>query len=119
MADLFTQRSYSSLFAIGLLNGLLPCGLVYIALAGALASGTALNGALFMAAFGLGTIPMMMSLSWFANVISVRFRSGLRMAFPYLISVMAILMILRGMNLGIPYLSPKMEANGNKTCCHK
>lgn len=127
MTNLFQKRSLSSLFTIGLLNGLLPCGLVYIAIAGAIASGSAVKGAVFMAGFGLGTIPLMMTLSWFVNLINPRFRSGLRFAFPYLVSVMAILMILRGMNLGIPYISPKMEISAKNQinfhkeikCCHK
>ncbi len=137
LSTLFSKNNLSSLFTIGLLNGLLPCGLVYMALTGAIASGKAFHGALFMAAFGLGTIPLMLSLSLFKNLISLKFRSGINKAMPYLISVMAILMIVRGLNLGIPYVSPafekesktvtccekpdnkKVAAGGEKNCCHK
>jgi sulfite exporter TauE/SafE len=120
LSALFHKKNFSSLFAIGLLNGLLPCGLVYMAIAGAIATGSALKGAAFMAAFGLGTIPVMFSLSWFSNLITVKFRSGINKALPYFISAMAVLMILRGLNLGIPYLSPEFNAkNKTMSCCEK
>jgi sulfite exporter TauE/SafE len=128
MAELFAAKSLASLFSIGLLNGLLPCGFVYLAIAAAIASGSAANGALFMAAFGIGTVPVMMMISWFAHLATMKFRSNLSKLFPYVISLMAILMILRGLNLGIPYVSPKMSAvspsevschTETKICCHK
>jgi sulfite exporter TauE/SafE len=128
ISDLFARKSSASLFSIGVLNGLLPCGFVYLAIAGAVSSGSAVKCALFMAGFGFGTIPVMMMISWFAHLVSMKFRSRLSRAFPIVVSVMAILMILRGMNLGIPYVSPKMEAgsskevnchNDKKICCHK
>lgn len=126
ISNYMNNANVPSFFAIGLMNGLLPCGLVYIAIAGAIATGSTLHGGLFMAAFGLGTIPSMFSVMWFGQLISIKFRSGIRKAFPYMISVIAIMMILRGLNLGIPYVSPKME-KGNaevscheqKECCHK
>ncbi len=117
---LFSKNNLFSLFSIGILNGLLPCGLVYIALTGALALGNIFNGMFFMAAFGLGTIPVMFSLLWFRNSITVKFRLRINNAMPYFISFMAILMIFRGMNLGIPYLSPSFDAKTNSvTCCEK
>jgi sulfite exporter TauE/SafE len=127
MAFLFQKKSLVSNFIIGLLNGLLPCGLVYMAMAGAITSGNAFNGALFMFFFGLGTMPAMIGVSFFANSISIRFRNEIRRVYPYLISCMAVLMILRGLNLGIPYVSPKLDKiekeNARPTatlkCCHK
>ena len=59
----FGFRTYSSVLVIGLLNGFLPCGLVYIALAGALISTSPMNGALYMLAFGLGTVPALLIFS--------------------------------------------------------
>ncbi|MCU0359213.1 MAG: sulfite exporter TauE/SafE family protein [Bacteroidia bacterium] len=118
-AELFRLKSTSAIFLIGLLNGLLPCGLVYIAIAGATATGNYLNGALFMFAFGLGTIPMMLSVSLFGQFIQLKYRNILRKAVPVFVSVMAILMILRGLNLGIPYVSPKIvEKKNMQTECH-
>lgn len=127
LSDLFKNRSTKALFFIGLLNGLLPCGLIYMAITGALASGSILNGALFMALFGAGTIPAMFSVAWFSNLISVKFRLTITKAMPYVVSIMAVLLILRGMNLGIPYISPKMAeqchtespAAPKVECCHK
>lgn len=110
-------RRKSSLFAIGFLNGFLPCGLVYMALAGAIATGTAAGGALFMSAFGLGTVPMMFTVAITKNLFSVSFRNHLRKAVPYFISVMAILLVLRGLNLGIPYVSPKVSEHKTLHCC--
>lgn len=106
---LFNQRSYSSLFIIGLLNGLLPCGLVYMALAGAIATGGVASGALFMFIFGLGTLPMLLLLSLAGNVVTGSFKSKINKAIPYVIFVIGVLFILRGMNLGIPYISPPEE----------
>lgn len=118
LSDLFTQRSRSALFSIGLLNGLLPCGLIYMAITGALASGSVVEGMLFMAVFGLGTVPAMFSVAWFSNLISVKFRLTITKAMPYVVSVMAVLLILRGMNLGIPYISPKMTEQTTEMSCH-
>lgn len=117
--DLFRLKSLSSMFLIGLLNGLLPCGLVYVAIAGATATGHYLNGALFMFLFGLGTLPMMLSLSLFGQFIQVKYRNLMRKAVPVFVSAMAILMILRGLNLGIPYVSPRIvEKETSAMDCH-
>lgn len=104
----FGFRTYRSTFAIGLLNGLLPCGLVYIALAGALVSVGPLNGALYMMIFGLGTMPALLSISLLGNVIGMGFRRGMQKLVPFMVILIGILFVLRGMDLGIPYLSPKM-----------
>lgn len=104
---LFMIRSYTSLFTIGILNGFLPCGLVYIAIAGALATGDIINGTFFMVLFGIGTIPMLFVLNIAGNIVSARFRTAIRKIIPVFIIIIGILFILRGMNLGIKYISPK------------
>lgn len=109
LAALLQGKRRSSLFYIGLLNGLLPCGLVYAALSGAIATGTVWGGALFMAAFGLGTLPMMLALPHLGQYIGAAFRTRLRRAVPVFVSLMAVLLILRGLNLGIPYISPMVS----------
>lgn len=121
LGRLFSQKSNSSLFVIGLLNGLLPCGLVYMAAAGAIAAGNVWNSALFMAAFGLGTLPVMWSVAFFGNYVGVSFRQKIRKAYPYMMTLMACLLILRGMGLGIPYVSPKMDVAKKEVhgCCAK
>ncbi|MES2555763.1 MAG: sulfite exporter TauE/SafE family protein [Bacteroidota bacterium] len=120
--QLFGVKTSFSLFMIGLLNGFLPCGLVYLGIAGAVATGNSIQGMLFMAAFGLGTLPAMMTLTIIRDSISVRFRERIRAVVPVFIGGMAVMLILRGMNLGIPYISPSIEeTNGNchHKCCSK
>jgi uncharacterized protein len=58
LGQLLKRRKVSSLYLFGMLNGLLPCGLVYAAGAGAVATGGALSGVGYMAAFALGTVPL-------------------------------------------------------------
>ncbi|MFN7014884.1 MAG: sulfite exporter TauE/SafE family protein [Bacteroidia bacterium] len=118
---LFKQRSFSALFSIGLLNGLLPCGLVYMAIAGSVAVADAIKGSLFMALFGVGTIPAMFIVTMVKDFISLNVRNKIQKAVPVFIGVMAILLILRGLNLGIPYISPKVQQAECTTmsCCAK
>ncbi|MEI7662777.1 MAG: sulfite exporter TauE/SafE family protein [Bacteroidota bacterium] len=122
----FGFRTYLSAWIIGLMNGFLPCGLVYIALAGALVSTNPVNGALYMLFFGLGTIPALLAVSLLGNVISLSFRRTVKKLVPFVILLIGVLFVLRGMNLGIPYLSPKMENQPKQKteqlqkpkCCH-
>lgn len=118
---LFSSKNRSSLFAIGLLNGLLPCGLVYMAIAGAIATGDVGTSIFFMAAFGLGTLPVMWSVAFFGNYIGIALRQKIRSAYPYMMMLMACLLILRGMGLGIPYVSPRpmAEIKEIRGCCAK
>ncbi len=106
---LFKKSNKSSLFAIGILNGFLPCGFVYVALAGAVALGNVENSILFMVLFGIGTIPAMFSASIVTSLFGINFRRKIYRAMPIFASVLAVVFILRGLNLGIPYLSPKLK----------
>ena len=109
IGKLFAVRSFQSLFFIGLLNGLLPCGLVYIAIAGAIGTGNTAEGAVYMILFGLGTIPMMLGISLAGNVLGLAVRRKINKIIPVLVVVVGLLFILRGLDLGIPYLSPKKQ----------
>lgn len=109
LRKLFTDRSYFSLLMIGLLNGLLPCGLVYVAIAGAIGSGTVLNGAIFMMLFGIGTIPLLLVATLASDAIGQRVRSKMQKVVPYFVFLLGVLFILRGMSLGIPFISPTAE----------
>ncbi|PRX50599.1 sulfite exporter TauE/SafE family protein [Salegentibacter salegens] len=114
------QKSPDTFYTIGFLNGFLPCGLVYMAVFGAIASGTALEGSLYMALFGLGTVPLMTAAIYLGNFINLNLRSKIRKAVPVFVVIMGMLFILRGMGLGIPYLSP-MEITPEITAaqsCH-
>ena len=118
---LFKRKSVLSVFLIGLLNGFLPCGLVYIAVAGAIASGGYLEGALYMFVFGLGNLPIMLAVSLAGNFISLNLRKRINKLIPAFMVVLAFLFILRGMNLGIPYISPQLqqtEITDDSAVCH-
>jgi len=103
---LFAIHSFPSLLLIGLLNGLLPCGLVYVALAGALNTNDVIGGVVFMLVFGLGTIPVMLTIPLLGNIIGNSFRRRYRHLLSSLVVLLGILFILRGLSLGIPYVSP-------------
>lgn len=107
------------LFGIGLLNGLLPCGLVYIALAGAVETGNPANGALYMAIFGVGTTPLMFAVALVGPSLFARWRGRLQWVIPTGLVILSLLFIARGMNLGIPYLSPHFSADPGAppACC--
>lgn len=107
----YLQKSdYQSRFVTGLLNGLLPCGMVYMALTASLAYGGIANGALFMLFFGLGTLPFMFAVVLAGNLISQNLRTTILKIIPILMILLGGLFILRGLELGIPYISPKAEA---------
>lgn len=115
---LFGQGTYKSSLFVGLLNGFLPCGLVYIALAGAVLMNSPAEGALYMLAFGAGTIPILMAVIFAGNLISIQWRNQIRKLIPYIIILIGILFILRGLDLGIPYISPHLEpAEQIPDCC--
>jgi hypothetical protein len=99
------------LLGVGFLNGMLPCGLVYFGLLNAIASASTLDSILCMIAFGLGTLPSLFFFSLYTN--TIKKRMSFQKVIPYFLSIAALLMILRGMNLGIPYISPKIEVIQN------
>ena len=116
MGFLLRRRSADGLLLLGLLNGLLPCGLVYVACAGATATGDLLNGAFYMLAFGFGTVPMMLAISLSGKLVPFSLRLKLLKAVPVAVILLASLLILRGMELGIPYVSPVLSS-ATPGCC--
>lgn len=118
---LFSKKTYGSLFAIGLLNGLLPCGLVYMAIAGAIATTNAVSGTIFMMLFGLGTIPMLFAFNMLGNALSGTLKKRMNKVIPYMIVIVGVLFILRGLDLGIHLLSPpasKLEVKQQTEMMH-
>lgn len=99
----------TAFFASGLLNGLLPCGMVYIALIASLALQNPLNGAIYMFFFGIGTIPMLIAVMVSGKILPIKIRTRLTNALPYLAMFIGILLIVRGLGLGIHYVSPKLH----------
>ncbi len=117
MSAQLRQRTFRSLVLLGMLNGLLPCGLVYVALAGAVARGTLPDGMVYMAMFGLGTLPTMLAIGLSGKLFSPGLRVRLRSAIPVGVCLLAGLLILRGLGLGIPYVSPALVAGLPMDCC--
>jgi uncharacterized protein len=111
------DSGWHSLFMIGLLNGLLPCGLVYAAIAGAIATGSAASGAIFMMAFGMGTVPVMMAVSLSKNIIGTRLKSIFNNVTPFIACLIGVLLIMRGLNMNIPFVSPSIKG-GEVYSCH-
>lgn len=101
------KKNPDTFFTVGFLNGFLPCGLVYMAVFGAIAGGSALQGSLYMLLFGLGTVPLMTTAIWVGNFLSGKVRQHVKKAIPVFLTIIAILFILRGLGLGIPFVSPK------------
>ncbi|OWK74806.1 cytochrome C biogenesis protein [Flavobacteriaceae bacterium JJC] len=130
LGKLLQKADYRSRFTTGILNGLLPCGMVYMALTASLASGGILQSAAFMALFGFGTLPFMFFVVLLGNLMTTAFRIKILKFVPVMMIVLGGLFILRGLEVGIPYISPKKEAlqvihndskehqNGNHATCH-
>lgn len=100
------KKNNDTFFMLGFLNGLLPCGLVYMALLGALTTSSALSGAFYMFLFGLGTVPLMTAVVYFGNFAKGSFRVAVQKAIPVVVVFIGALFILRGLGLGIPFVSP-------------
>tara|TARA_R110002050_G_scaffold300276_1_gene468449 strand:+ start:18836 stop:19537 length:702 start_codon:yes stop_codon:yes gene_type:complete len=100
------RKTADTFLTIGFLNGFLPCGLVYMAVFAAIAGGNALSGSLYMAVFGLGTIPLMTTAIYLSNFLKGSARQKLQKAIPVFVVIIGLLFILRGLGLGIPYISP-------------
>ena len=118
MGALFKSKNSSSFYLIGFLNGLLPCGMVYLALTSALATQSVVQGAVIMAFFGLGTMPALIMVAIGGQYMGRTIRSRLQALVPVFIFSMGILLILRGLNLGIPYLSPQTGIGTAVVPCH-
>ena len=101
-----SKKTITSSLSIGFLNGFLPCGLVYTALFGALAMGNWRGSMTYMTAFGVGTIPLMLLLILLGDFLPLALRRRLNQWLPLVVILVGILFILRGLGLGIPYLSP-------------
>jgi sulfite exporter TauE/SafE len=119
LSALFQKHNYSSVFSIGMLNGLLPCGTVYLALLASFMTGSLLKGGLFLAFFGVGTLPAMLLMVLWGAALGPLMRQRFRKLAPLALGVMGVLLLLRGMNLGIPFVSPHFaEAGEGAIGCH-
>ncbi|NJK82738.1 MAG: sulfite exporter TauE/SafE family protein, partial [Saprospiraceae bacterium] len=111
-------RRRNSHFTLGLLNGLLPCGLVYLALAGAITTATPWQGALFMLFFGLGTMPLMIGVFFVKNTLTHKIKHHLRHIASFVMLSVALLLIFRGFSIQFPTELRFWEAINHPVMCH-
>jgi sulfite exporter TauE/SafE len=117
MSKLITAKGWRANISLGIVNGFLPCGLVYAALIGAISMGDLFGGAVYMTFFGLGTLPMMIAAAVIGKTAGTTFKSRIANFTPMFMVILGILFILRGLNLGIPYVSPKLTDNNEIMNC--
>ncbi len=98
----FKKGNRSTLLSIGLLNGFLPCGMVYVGVAGAITQGHILDSMLYMMFFGLGTMPLMILMSFSGHWVSGNFRKQLFKMVPFVIFFFGFFFLWRGLEVELP-----------------
>jgi len=101
---------------VGILNGFLPCGFVYLALVGAVNTSSPIASAQYMLWFGAGTFPLMLIATIGSGYISPVFRRRINKGMPFLMIFLGCWFLLRGLSLDIPYLSPAKQQQGIAIC---
>lgn len=112
----YALQHHAGHLVVGLLNGLLPCGFVYLALVGAINTSSPIASAQFMFWFGIGTFPLMLLATVSAGFIKPVLRRRINNAVPYFMICLGVWFVLRGSGLNIPYLSPAKQASGVSLC---
>ncbi|MGJ5641186.1 sulfite exporter TauE/SafE family protein [Formosa sp. S-31] len=113
------KKTADTFLTIGFLNGFLPCGLVYMAVLSSIATADPYSGSLYMFLFGLGTIPLMTSAVYLGNMLNALAKKRIQKLIPVFVILIGVLFIIRGLGLGIPYLSPEINsgtANSHMEC---
>ncbi|GAB3663037.1 sulfite exporter TauE/SafE family protein [Echinicola sediminis] len=103
------QGGTKAFFMTGLINGLLPCGMVYIALLASMAFSNPWEGALYMLAFGAGTVPLLLALMLTGKLFTPAWRQKMFRMMPYLAVFIGVLFVVRGLGLGIHFISPELH----------
>lgn len=111
----YALKQRSGHLLIGMLNGLLPCGFVYLALIGAVNTAAVQASAAFMFWFGIGTMPLLYIATVSAGFVNKGFRAKLNKIAPCFMLALGIWFIVRGLALNIPYLSPD-KATSTEIC---
>lgn len=88
-----TLRAFAGM---GFLNGLLPCGFVYVSLTGAVTTSSATMGAVYMALFGLGTVPALLSIRFVPNLFPAALRRRFTLFMPIVAIALGLLLVIRG-----------------------
>ena len=118
MAKLLSREGLSTHFLIGALNGLLPCGLVFVAIAGAVLSDSWIQSALYMGGFGAGTLPLMLGTALAGQFISLNWRQRLRRLSPILLGLFGLYFMARGINFHLPETMRFWEIGQEVPMCH-
>lgn len=118
ISNMYTRAKRYHPFTLGAANGLLPCGLVYLALAGAVAAGTLADGMIFMTFFGLGTIPMMLALVLGIKMMTPKWRFQFRRVLPFVTLAFGVFLIYRGVVVDMPAELNFWEMLKNPIMCH-
>ncbi len=105
------QKKNNTFFTIGFINGFLPCGMLYLAIFGAIAMHNPLKSSLYMFLYGLGTIPLMTAVIYLGNSVNTIFKNKIQKVIPIVVIIIGIVFILRGLELGIPYISPNASVS--------
>jgi hypothetical protein len=116
ISHLLRRNTGGAVFGVGLLNGLLPCGMVYAALAGAISTTGGAEGGVFMAMFGLGTLPLMLLVTVLGRSFSVSVRQKIRIAQPILLTIAGLLLLQRGLQLDLSLFESAVPKAGYE--CH-
>ncbi|QFZ55211.1 sulfite exporter TauE/SafE family protein [Oceanihabitans sp. IOP_32] len=106
LGQAFKKKTADTFLTIGFLNGFLPCGLVYMAVFASITTANAFQASLYMMLFGVGTIPLMTSAIYLGKFLNTNIKQRIQKAIPVFVIIIGLLFILRGLGLGIPYLSP-------------
>ncbi|MBD0832348.1 sulfite exporter TauE/SafE family protein [Aestuariibaculum sediminum] len=114
------KKTADTFLTIGFLNGFLPCGLVYMAVFASLTMTSVYQGGLYMLFFGIGTIPLMTSAIYLGKFLNTNIKQRIQKAVPVFVIIIGALFIIRGLGLGIPYLSPEpvIDVASSTLECH-
>lgn len=97
LGDFIKQKTKLSLIITGMLNGLLPCGLTYMALTYCLTITNPVEGFFYMLVFGLGTLPVMLGLTTVLQTLMLRFNFSFRRLTTVTMVVLGVLLISRSL----------------------
>lgn len=118
IAILLRSNRWYAISSVGFLNGFIPCGLVYVAVLGAMTQVHWLEGALFMTVFGLGTLPMLLGVMWLGGIAKPRFRYYFQYLTPIFLLIGGALLLFRGLEVSFPQELAFWEALNNPVMCH-
>jgi len=116
LGKMMRKHSTSGSIAVGMLNGLLPCGMVYAALAGAISTTNSVDGGIFMALFGIGTLPLLLTVNLAGRSMGFKWRAKMKMVQPILLTLAGILLLQRGLHLDLSLFESAVPKAGYE--CH-